>query len=225
MSHWTETDRRIGVWSAASGAAIAAVYVITGFVGVLARPSTATLLQQVDPYLAILEILIILFTVALIAIQASVYAFAPPDKKTYALLALTFAVAFAVLTCAVHFVALTVGRQVKPEAMPRLLQQLSFDHWPSVALTLEFLAWDYFVGLSLLFDAAVFSGGGLRAYVRASMIVAGSLCLAGTPGALVGNLRFQWLAIAGYAFALPVVCVLLAILFHREAPRGTGSVS
>jgi len=216
MSHWTETDRRIGIWSAAGGAVIAAVYVSTGIIGLLARPPNASLLQQVDPYLAVMEILIILFAVNLVAIQASVYAFAQADRKTYALLALTFTGAFAVLTCAVHFVSLTVGRQVKAEALPRLVQHLSFDRWPSVALTVDLLAWDFFVGLSLLFAAPVFRSGGLRGNIRALMILGGVLCLAGTFGPLLGNLQIQFLAIAGYAFVLPVVCALLAVLFRRE---------
>jgi hypothetical protein len=214
---WTETDRRIGVWSSAGGAVIAVAYVTTGIIGLRARPSNASLLQQVDPYLAVMEILIILFAATLVVIQASVYAFAQPDRKTYGLLALTYAAAFAVLTCAVHFVSLTAGRQVRAEAMPQLARQLSFDRWPSVALTIDLLAWDFFVGLSLLFAAPVFSGGGLRRYIRAWMIVGGALCLAGALGPLLGNLRIQFLGIMGYAFALPITCVLLAVLFRREA--------
>jgi len=76
MSHWTETDRRIGIWSAAGRAGIALVYVSTGIIGLLAGPPDASLLQQFDPYLAVMEILMILFAANLVAIQASVYAFA-----------------------------------------------------------------------------------------------------------------------------------------------------
>ena len=41
------------------------------------------------------------------------------------------------------------------------------------------------------------------------------LCLAGTFGPLLGDLRLQFLAIAGYAGSLPVTCALLAVRFGR----------
>ncbi len=38
MSEWTDTDRRIGKYSAISVVAIVIVYVITGLIGLAARP-------------------------------------------------------------------------------------------------------------------------------------------------------------------------------------------
>jgi hypothetical protein len=55
MGEAIPSDRRIGLWSATSVAAIGVVYVIVGLVGVVARPSSPHLLNQVDPYLAFLE--------------------------------------------------------------------------------------------------------------------------------------------------------------------------
>jgi hypothetical protein len=221
MSEWTESDRRIGMWSAASAAGIGVVYAIVGIIGVMERPPGGDAFRQVDPYLAILEILIILFVVALVTMMSAVYAYAAAGRKTYALAALAFTVAWAILTCSTHFVGLTVGRQIEAAAMPQLSQQLSFEGWPTIALALDLLGWDFFLGLSLLFASAVFKGGGRKqARVRAGMILGGTLCLAGTLGPLLGRMRLQVLGIAGYAFVLPAVCALLAVLFAREQGKG-----
>lgn len=137
-------------------------------------------------------------------------------RKTFALAAVAFVVAFAILTCSVHFASLTVGRQLAPTASPLLHRQLSFGEWPSLALCADLLAWDFFLGMSLMMAAQVFKSAGLKDGVRWSMILAGTLCLAGTRGPATGQLHIQYFGIAGYSCALPVVCTLLAILFRAE---------
>jgi hypothetical protein len=215
MSGWTQTDRCLGVWSATSAAIIGAVYVVVGLIGVVARPPGLSPLRQVDPFLAILEILILLLAVAMVAVIAAVYAYASPEHKTFALAALALTACFAVLTCAVHFVRLTVGRQIDPGALLLLSHQLSTGDWPTVAMSLDLLAWDFFLGTSLLFAAPVFRGKAAGG-VRVSMAAAGALCLAGTIGPASGWMYIQYLGIAGYAFVLPVSCALLATFFRRQ---------
>ena len=215
MSHWTQSDRQIGAWSAICAAVLGVVYAIVGAIGVVARPRGLGPLSQVDPYLAVLEILIILSAVSLVVMMAAVYAGASPERKTYGLAALAFTIVLAVLTCSVHFASLTVGRQIAPEAAPLLSAQLSFEKWPSLALALDLLAWDFFLGLALLFAAPVFRGDRLQNLVRVGMYLVGALCLVGTSGPMLGRLWLQFPAIVGYAFVLPVVCALLAILFAR----------
>jgi len=217
-------DRRAGLWSATSATTIAVVYVTTGFIGFTARPRGPNPLLEVDPYLAVLEILLSLAAVDLVVLMAAVYAYAAPDRKTFALVALAFTIVFALLTCSMHFASLTVGRQINPVIWPMLSHQLSFvDQWPTLALSLDLLAWDFFLGLSLVFAATVFKGKGLAGGVRVGMIVAGSLCLIGTVGPATGNLQIQYLGIAGYAFMLPVACALLAALFRQGKPSQPSS--
>ena len=107
MRDWTQRDRHIGIWSAASVPAIVVVYVIVGLIGVVVHPPSANLLSQVDPYLAILEVLLSPAALHLIVLMAAIYAYAPSDRKTLALAALAFTVAFAILTCGAHFASLT----------------------------------------------------------------------------------------------------------------------
>jgi len=214
MSEGTQPERRFLTWSAACTAAIAVLFVIVGAAGILLRPPGGSTLSQVDPYLAIHEVLMLLSAISLVIMMASLYRCAPPDRRIFGLTALAFTVLFAALTCAVHFVSLTVGRQIDPGASPWLSHQLVFDQWPTLAMSLDLLAWDFFLGLALLFAAQVFTGGPVR-QARISMIVAGTLCLAGALGPASGRLEIQYLGIAGYAFALPVACTFVAILFRR----------
>ncbi|MBV9301199.1 MAG: hypothetical protein JOY62_08040 [Acidobacteriaceae bacterium] len=153
-------DRRIGLWTATTTAATGIAFVLIGLIGVFVRPPSPEPLRQVDPCLAILEILIILFAVALITMIAAVYSYAALDRKTFALAALAFITSFAVLTCGVHFASLTVGRQIEPRVFPALSHQLSIGHWPTIAMSIDLLAWDLFLGLGLVFAAPIFRGKG-----------------------------------------------------------------
>lgn len=215
MGERTQADHRIGTWAATSVAAIAVVYDIVGLMGVVARPSSPNPLSQVDPYLAVMETLMILSTVGLVTMVAAVCACAPRDRMTFALTALAFIIVFTVLTSSVHFASLTVMRQGDPLVLPLLSRQLSFEPRPTLAMSLDLLAWDFFLGLSLVFAALVFSGGGLARRVRVSTIVTGTLCIVGTLGPATGHLGIQYVGIAGYTLALPVTCALLAMLFRR----------
>ena len=204
------------MWSAIGVAVLSGIYVGVGAVGVLMRPPGLGPLVQVDPYLAVLEFLIIPSAVALVTMMAAVYACASPQKKTHGLIALAFIIAFALLTCGTHFVSLTLGRQISSSALPQVSHQLSMVTWPTTALALDLLAWDFFLGLSLLWAAPVFRGDRQQDTLRTVMFAAGLLCLIGLAAPLSGYMWLQVSAIIGYAFVLPVVCVLLARLFRKE---------
>ena len=212
MHHGTPTDRKLGMWSAICVAVLGGIYGFVGGIGVVMRPAGLAPLAQVDPYLATLEFLIILSAVALVALMAAIYACSPPEKKTSSLIAFAFMAAFAILTCSAHFASLTVGRQIVSEALPQVSRQLSMVTWPTIALALDLLAWDFFFGLSLLFAAPAFRGT-----IRTVMYVNALLCLFGTVAPLSGHMWLQLSAITGYAFVLPITCILLARLFARQS--------
>lgn len=214
----TSSDHRIGMWSARILVVLAIVYIATGAVGLswVPTPAPPPGLVQVDPFLAILEIIMVILAPVDVVLFAAVYAYASPDRKTCALAALIFVSILCALTCSVHFVLLTLGRQTGYAAVPG-----AFYPWPTVLFSLDLLAWDVFQGLGLLFAAPVFRGGGLSRAVRLSMIISGSLCIIGVAGPASGDLRFQVPAIFGYAGGLTVVCVLLAVLFARTGEKQT----
>ena len=210
---WNQADRKLGSRAAAAIGLIGLVYVVVGAVGFFMRPPGLPLLAQVDPYTAILEALIVVSAILLVVVMAALRDFAAPEQRLQARLAFAFTLGFALLTLVAHFVALTAGRQLAA-SHPEIMAQLSFT-WPTVSLALDLLAWDLLLGLALLFAAPVFRGGGLAGWVRKIAWLTGTLCLAGTLGPLTGNMGFQFAAIAGYAFVLPVLSVMIAFLFAR----------
>jgi hypothetical protein len=63
------------------------------------------------------------------------------------------------LTSGIHFVILTVSRQIEATGVPLIPPVLSFK-WPSVAYALDILAWDFLFAISMLSAAAVFKAAG-----------------------------------------------------------------
>ena len=92
-------ERRIAAFSARGLAGVGAAYLLTGVIwllsGGLRSPEP---LQPRDPFLAILEILILLSALLLIALMAALQAYAPPNRKTHALVAFGFTLLFAGFT-------------------------------------------------------------------------------------------------------------------------------
>ena len=157
-----------------------------------------------------------LSTIALIIAMASIYAYAAPERRTCALAALAFIIIFAAMTDGVHFVSLTACRQMDPAQCPRLNHRLSTGEWPTVALALDLLAWDFFLGLSMLFAARVFSGNQRARPMRLCMTATGALCLGATLGPVSGHMKLQYLGIVGYGFFLGITFALLARFFWGD---------
>ncbi len=214
---WTRSERRLGFWSALSVALLDVVYVLTGVVWLFSGGlRAAEPLEPREPYLSILEFLLFVSVPALVVVMVAVHAHAEPTRKTSALAALAFTTAFATVTCSVHAARLIILRQL-PAGDALESSVLRLYPWPSMLLALDLLAWDLFLGLALLFACRVFAGPGcLRAAVRVGTLLSGALCLTGFLGPLTGEMRVQFLAIAGYAFVLPATCALMALLFSRD---------
>ena len=218
INTWTANDRRIGMWSAAAIVVLSLMYIGTGVVWLLYNMQTARAraLEPAEPFLAILEILIVLCTPAFVALFAAIHAYAPPDRKTCSFAAFGFGVLLSGITGVVHFAQLTAIRRTGN----RTIAEVFSLHDPSgrlaPMLAVDLVAWDFFLGFALLFAAPIFKGDKLQTAVRAFMTLSGLLCLIGTAGPASGELRFQYPAILGYAFVFPFVCLLLAILFARS---------
>ncbi|MEE4252114.1 MAG: hypothetical protein V2I38_16115 [Alcanivoracaceae bacterium] len=158
----------------------------------------------VDPTLAVMEGLTLLSAPLVVAVMASVYETARRDRKVFAVMALVFAGIMAGLTSVVHFVALTSGRQTDFSAL----------QWPSTLYAVELLAWDVFLGLSLLCAALAFVGSGIRAFTRRSLAVAGGLSLLGAIGPIIGDMALQRIGMLGYGVGLPIAALALSRFFY-----------
>lgn len=196
---------RLGSWSAFGIFLIGVAYIATLAIGFAVYGLTKPI---VDPLLAIMEVLTLLSAPLMVIMMAAVHGYAPPERKTYSLIALAFMILVAGTTSAVHFVELTALRQLGSSGIV----------WPSPVYAIELLAWNLFLGLSLLFAAPVFEGGGLERGVRRGLLISGALCVAGIFGPAVGNMRLQLVGVLGYAGVFPVVCFMLSKLFRGD-PR------
>lgn len=199
---------RLGVWSASALFIVGAAYAVVVSIGIHASGFSAPI---VDPVLAVMEVLTLLSAPLLVLLMTAVHRSARSADKPYAIAALAFVVVFAGLTSAVHFVGLTALRQSGSGEIV----------WPSPQYAVELLAWDVFLGLSLLMAALTFRGGGLGRAIRISSVATGILCLLGTLGPATGEMRLQFIAVVGYGIGLPVTCFLLSRFFKR-APAGVG---
>jgi len=77
----TETDRRIGVWSARAIFVLAVPYAATFVVGFVSLGNLRDPLP--DPYLAIGEVLILLMAPAMVMLMVAIHACAPPRARTF----------------------------------------------------------------------------------------------------------------------------------------------
>jgi hypothetical protein len=167
-----------------------------------------------DPLFTIMELLIIFIAPLMIVSMVAVHAYAPPDTKAFSLTALIFTILMGGITSSAHFLILTMSRQLEATSVYWLL---SFK-WPSVAYTLDILAWDWFFAFSMLFAAPVFRVGRLEQTVRMLMIVSGVLSLTGLIGVPLANMQVRNIGIIGYGVVAPVVFLLLGIVFGRTQP-------
>lgn len=218
MNSWTQTDRRIGRWSAIAVVVLTVTYITTGAIWLVSNIAAARTqgLQPSEPYLVILETLLFLVNPALVALFAAIHAFAPADKKTCSLTAFGFVLLLVAITGVVHFVQLVVVRRTASETVAEVFRFYPSDGRLTVMFAADMLAWDFFFGFALLFAAPVFKGDRLQNAIRAGLFICGSLCLAGVAFPASGDARFQFLAILGYVFGFPFVCLLLAKLFARS---------
>lgn len=100
--------RRIGYLSALGLALVGFIYVGVVIVGIL----EAGLDEPIkDPILGVMEAITLVSALLVIILMASIYVTTAQEHKVYGIIALSFGVIMAGLTSAVHFVALTTGRQ------------------------------------------------------------------------------------------------------------------
>ena len=193
---------RMGWWSASALFAIGIAYAIVVVVGMRSSGLSEPI---VDPILAIMEVLTLASAPLLVVLMSAVHDTTGAGDRSYAVAALAFMVIMAGLTSTVHFVGLTALRQLGSGELV----------WPSEQYAIELLAWDVFLGLSLLFAAGTFRGGGLKRAIRVACLTTGLLCLLGTLGPATGHMRLQFIAVTGYGIGLPVTSLLFAIHFKR----------
>ena len=117
------------MWSARVLAAFGVAYAVTMVAGFAAMGNLSKPLE--DPYLAIMEVLILVMAPVLVLLAVVIHACAPEGTKTYSMTALGWMLLLAGFTMTVHLVQLTVVRRIDPSAIQGF-QYLFNWHWPSV---------------------------------------------------------------------------------------------
>jgi hypothetical protein len=192
---------RLGVVSGSAVAALCGVYVVILSVGLLTLASPDQQVRQ--PWFTLLELLILAIAPAIVVLSVALHAWALPDHKSFA------------VTCAVHFAILTLSHHPAFAGKPWSPLIFSFQ-WPSLAYSLDILAWDVFFPLGSFFAAATVRGSGLARLVRALLIVSAVLALVGLLGVPFANMQVRNVGIIGYAVFFPTASALLAVLFQRD---------
>ena len=193
----------LGRWSSFAVFLVGLAYIVALIVGVTTHGLSAPI---VDPLLAIMETLTLIAALLMLVMMGAIYGRAPHQRRTVSLLAFAFMLIATGMTSAVHFVGLTALRQRGSVVLV----------WPSPAYALELLAWDVFLGLSLVFAASSFGSSGRERRVSRGFLLCGILCLVGVAGPAVGSMRLQLIGVLGYGIVLPFVCLLLSTLFHGD---------
>ena len=197
------TNSVVGRWSSFAVFLVGVVYIVALVIGFTTRGLSAPI---VDPLLAIMEILTLVAAPLMLVMMAAIQGRATGNRKTVGTIAFAFMILMTGMTSAVHFVELTSMRQLGSASLV----------WPSPAYAVELLAWDVFLGLSLVFAAFTFEDSGRERRVRRGLLVCGILCLVGVVGPVVGNMRLQLVGVFAYGGVLPVVCLLLSRFFRDE---------
>lgn len=145
---FTRQHRMLGRAAAFAVFSLLIAYVVTLVLGFLSLKSPSDPIG--DPYFTILELLIVVTAPLMVIVMVAVHAYASPETKMYSLTALVFMVLMASITCTIHFVILTVSRQIEAAEFPWASLFFSFK-WPSVAYT-----WTYSHGtFSLPFQCSL----------------------------------------------------------------------
>ena len=197
------SNNDLGRWSSVAVFLVGLAYIIALIIGFTTRGLSAPI---VDPLLAIMELLTLIAAPLMLVMMAAIHGRASDERKTIGSLAFAFMLLTTGTTSAVHFVNLTATRQLGSALLV----------WPSPAYALELLAWDVFLGLSLVFAAFTFQGAGRELGVKRGLLVCGLLCLLGAIGPAVGNMRLQLIGVFAYGGILPVVALALSRIFRRE---------
>jgi hypothetical protein len=165
-----------------------------------------------DPWLSLMELLILAIAPSLVALIWSMQLAATPRGRlgwvSCACISLT-----AATTCAVHGNLLLGSRAAAVEAF----------RWPSVSYAADIIAWDVFFPLSALSAATLIKGRTLARAARLLFILAGLLALAGLAGVPAGDMRIRNVGVLGYAVVFPIATAILMVQFalvDRRLSRG-----
>lgn len=212
----TASGLRIGVVAGRGVALLCIAYAIVLGIGWLTLPSPDSPIQ--NPWFTVMELLILVLAPTMVAFTVGLHQWSPVERKPFAQLGLVFMSMCACVTCCVHFAVLSLSRQPGFDSGAWQTRVFAF-RWPSVAYSLDILAWDVFYPLAALCAALAIQGPGLASLARRLLYASAALALIGLAGVPLGNMNVRNIGIVGYAVLFPIASFLLAVVFRRGAAR------
>jgi len=201
------TPRELWLWAAERWAFAQVVltveYFLVGMLWLRAAKPGSDPFRPADPYLAVLEVLIILSAGAFILLAAAARGTADESGRAWGSAGLRLSILFAALTCGAHIAQLTVlSRSPAPVIT-----------WPSVPMALDLIAWELVFGAALVCIAL--ATWREPEWPSSLFLGAGLFCIAGTSGPASGHLKLHLLATVGYAVTFPAACFVLWLRVRR----------
>jgi hypothetical protein len=212
-----ESARRLGIASGSAVAVLGLSYACVLMAGLFTLPSSDADIQQ--PWLALLEVLIIAIAPTMVLLTVSLYAQSSEGRKPFALASVLFMSMAAATTSVVHFTILTLSHQAA-FANERWARLAFAFKWPSISYALDILAWDIFFPIAALFAAATVEGGGLAGLVRALLFGSAVLSFIGLLGVALANMQVRNIGIIGYAVLFPIAAGAFAKMMATDAAAG-----
>jgi len=209
---FTIQHRIAGLYSSWGLTAFLLLYLFTLILGFLSLASPDDPIG--NPFFTILEVLILLMMPLMVLVMIILHSYSSKSERIFSLFALISMIISTTITSAVHFTILSVSRHPSFTTMEWAPYLLSFE-WPSIAYSLDILAWDWFFALSILSAAFVLRKGKLEYSIRILMLISGALCLIGLIGIPTGDMQVRLIGVAGYAVLTIPIFFLLGILFKR----------
>jgi hypothetical protein len=162
------------------------------------------------------RVMMLCFGAAYIVLLNAIHDYAAVEQKILVRISLCFALFFAVLTGTHYFVQISAVRLSLMDGNLAGLEQVVQANPYSAFSAMNMLGWTLGLGLSSLFVAPVFSGGGLSSVIRVAFWLNGFFCLLGGVGYALEIIALVFLAMnIGMGGAVTVVSVALSLFFWR----------
>lgn len=166
-----------------------------------------------NPYLSIMEIIIITMTPFMVMLTVSIYVYNGDNNRVTNLLSVVFMVMASTLTSGVHMVVLSINNQAGSSQLPWYNQFFGWV-WPSVVYALDILAWDFFFALAILLLIPNFIRKSRLIVVL--LMISGILSLVGLVSIMTGDMQFRLMTgVVGYALVFPFASLMIGLKYFR----------
>jgi hypothetical protein len=165
------------------------------------------------------SVIALLWNLVLLALFVTLRREAQPSRAVLAELALAFAIAVCVLSCASWFSGMIAYPRLARTSSPELAALLDPRNPSSLAYALEHLGWGLFFGLATILAGLALGRPGASSWVRWALIVTGALSLAHFLGVIASSQALILLGYLSWGVALPISTAMLTRMFRIRSRR------